>query len=123
MFGTPLGVVSASKALFSPTELIAAPKRSGRVVIALLIKIPPALPPMIPKCCGEVYFSAIKYSAQAIKSFQVFGLVAPLPAKCHSSPYSPPPRTPVHTTMPPRSSHGSEPEAKYGEVLSDPYAP
>ena len=35
-----------------------------------------ALPPNAASRCGDVYLCSIKYSAQAIKSFHVFGLVS-----------------------------------------------
>ena len=39
-----------------------------------------------------VYFSAISHSAAAMKSLKTFCLLARVPAWCHCSPYSPPPR-------------------------------
>ena len=75
------------------TSGTAAANSSGRSVIARPTRMPPALPPLMPSLAGVVHPSAIRYSAQAAKSFQVFGLVASLPARCHSSPNAPPPRT------------------------------
>src|SRR3981081_4389133 len=40
----------------------------------------------------DVYFCAIKYSAAAIKSSNTFCFLSLVPASCHFSPYSPPPR-------------------------------
>ena len=48
--------------------------------------MPPALPPRMPSFALLVYFCAMRYSAQAMKSFQVLGLVALNPALCQSLP-------------------------------------
>jgi hypothetical protein len=74
-----------------PTLIIAAAYKSGRSVTALPIKIPPALALQTAILSGEEYFSEIKYSVQAIKSFQVLGFVNLYPPLCHASPFSPPP--------------------------------
>jgi hypothetical protein len=71
----------------------AAPKRSGRSVIARPMVMPPALPPSPARWAGEVYLWSTRYCAAAMKSRQVLCLVSSLPARCHPSPYSPPPRT------------------------------
>ena len=60
----------------TPTLGRATAKRSGRSVIALPTRMPPALAPLMASRVGEVYFSAIRYSATAMASFHVFGLVA-----------------------------------------------
>src|ERR1700733_5000282 len=80
-------------ALANPTLQIAAANKSGRSVMARLIKTPPALVPSPASFFGEVKPFEIKYSAQLIKSFQVLGLVVLKPALCQASPFSPPPRT------------------------------
>ena len=45
-----------------------APKRSGRRLCMLPIKRPPLLPPMMPRCAGDVTFRATRSSAIAMKS-------------------------------------------------------
>jgi hypothetical protein len=61
LFG-PFGVVSKRTVFNRPTEILAALNKSGLSVIALPIKIPPALPLEIPIYLGLVYFSFIIYS-------------------------------------------------------------
>ena len=39
-----------------------------------------------------MYFSLTRYSAAAMKSSKTFCFFSNMPALCHSSPYSPPPR-------------------------------
>jgi len=75
VFTGPLGVNSIRIAFAHPTLQIAALNRSGRSVIARLIRIPPALVPVPASFSGLVYPFFTKYSAHAIKSFQVFGFV------------------------------------------------
>src|SRR5205085_2234597 len=75
VFTGPLGVNSIRIAFAQPTLQIAARNRSGRSVIARLIKIPPALVPVPVSFSGLVYAFLTRYSPHEIKSFQVFGLV------------------------------------------------
>jgi len=72
MLPGPLGVNSALIAFAIPTLQTADPYNSGFSVMARLIRIPPALvpePPIFP----QKYNFEIRYSAQLLKSFQVFG--------------------------------------------------
>src|SRR5438309_3123871 len=88
----PLAENSIRSAFAQPTLQIAALNKSGRSVIARLIRIPPALVPVPASFSGLVYPFFTKYSAHAIKSFQVFGFVVLYPALYHASPFSLPPR-------------------------------
>src|SRR5579863_1197964 len=92
ILGGPLGENSMRSGLESPTASIAAANRLGRSVMDRPTVMPPALPPIIARREEDVYLRSIRYSAQAIKSRQVFGLVSFMPALCHASPYSPPDR-------------------------------
>ena len=76
----------------TPTAGSAAPKRSGRCVIAAPTSRPPLLPPPIASLGVEVYLFAISHSAAPMKSSNTFCLFFFIPASCHASPYSPPPR-------------------------------
>lgn len=87
--------------------MIAAAKRSGRSVTARPIVMPPALPPWPASFFGDVQPSLTSHSAQAMKSFHVFGLFAFCPARCYSCPFSPPPRTWAMAITPPFSSQAS----------------
>ena len=60
---------------------------------------------MIPSFAGEVYFRATSYSATAMKSSKTFCFFSSMPARCHASPYSAPPRMLAVTQTPPCSSH------------------
>src|SRR6185312_7495840 len=73
LFG-PFGEFSALSALLTPTLSMAAPKRSGLSVMALVVVMPPALVPIADNFAADVYLFLMRYSAQAIKSFQVLGL-------------------------------------------------
>src|ERR1700737_4043195 len=112
LFVSPFALASNRPVSSPPTSMIVTPNRSGRSVIAGPIIGPAALSACPDKCAGEVYFLSIRYSAQAMKSRQEFGLVGPFPARCHSSPYSPPPRTWQTACTPPLSyqarKNGSE---------------
>ena len=61
-------------------------------VIIAPINNPPLLPPCIASFPGRVYCSLLRYSAAAAKSSNTFCFLVRLPALCHSSPNSPPPR-------------------------------
>ena len=50
------------------------------------------LPPAIASFAGDVIFSATSHSAAAMKSSKTFCFRSFVPARCHSVPYSPPPR-------------------------------
>ena len=105
MFGTPLGVVSARTMSSAPTDGITAANRSGRSVIARPTRMPPALPPQIARRAGFVQPCATRYSAQAMKSFQVLGFVACRPASCHCRPNTLLPRGLATANTPPASIH------------------
>src|ERR1035441_2914147 len=66
----PLGENSSRIAFAHPTLQMAAANKSGRSVMARLIRIPPALVPVPPSFWGLVYPFFTRYSAQEIKSFQ-----------------------------------------------------
>ncbi len=76
----------------TPTSGSVAPNRSGRCVNIAPINSPPLLPPRIASFGVEVYLFAISHSAAAMKSSKTFCFFAFVPARCQSSPYSPPPR-------------------------------
>ncbi len=69
-----------------------AAKRSGRWVTAAPTSRPPFEPPRMASFSGRVYPLAISHSAAAMKSSKTFCFFSSIPARCHSSPYSPPPR-------------------------------
>ena len=71
----PLGLFSPRNGLLTGTLLMATANKSGRSVMALPIKMPPALVPSPISFFAEVYPLLIKYSPQEIKSFHVLGLV------------------------------------------------
>src|SRR5581483_2976759 len=96
--------------------------RSGRRVIAPPMTIPPALLPSPDSLVGLVYWLSIRYCAQAMKSSIECCFVCLYPPRCHSSPYSPPPRTWAIASTPPRSSHASQTGSKCGSSVN-PYAP
>ncbi len=75
VFTGPFGGFSMRTAFAHGTLQIAAPNRSGRSVIARPIRMPPALVPSPNRCAGLVNLWSTRYSPQAMKSFQVFGLV------------------------------------------------
>jgi hypothetical protein len=52
------------------------------------ISRPPALAPSIRRRSLEVHFSRIRYSAESMKSVNVFLFFISLPSSCHSSPIS-----------------------------------
>src|SRR5215470_8102533 len=57
-----------------------------------------------------------------MKSRQVFGLFWSIPARCHSSPYSPPPRTCATAITSPRSYHANHRGLKNRSIVIE-YAP
>src|SRR4029077_12348714 len=65
-----------------------------------------------------------QYSAAAAKSSNTFCFFVRLPALCHSSPKSPPPRMFATTYTPPRSNQSRRVKSKLGDMLipSPPYA-
>ncbi len=56
------------------------------------ISRPPALPPSITRRSLDVHFSAMRYSAQSMKSVKVFFFFMSMPSSCQASPISSPPR-------------------------------
>ena len=70
------------------------------------------------RCAGEVSPSSTRRCAQAMKSRIVFGLVASLPAVCHASPSSPPPRGWQVAMIPLRSSHARSVGVNHGSHTS-----
>ena len=79
----------------SGAEHTAAAYRSGRCVMAAPTSRPPFDPPEMDSCSRVVRPSAISVSAAAWKSSNTFCLCSRMPARCHSSPSSLPPRSPA----------------------------
>ena len=53
-----------------------------------------------------------------MKSSNTFCFLCRMPARCHSSPYSPPPRRLATAKTPPASSHGKMPVVNVGRSLT-----
>src|SRR5258707_1175202 len=70
-----------------------------------------------------VYLFAINHSAAAMKSTNTFCLFSFVPARCHSSPYSPPPRRLATAYTPPISIQTSLLTENHGVtlILNPPY--
>lgn len=66
---------------------------SGRWVSAAPTSRPPFEPPEMASRSGVVTPEEIRCSAAACRSSKTFCLLASIPARCHSSPCSPPPRS------------------------------
>ncbi len=83
---------------------------------------PPFDPPEIASFGVEVYRSAISHSAAAMKSSKTFCFLSFVPAWCHSSPYSPPPRRLGTAYRPPISIQARTDGLKPGvsEMLNPP---
>src|SRR5438132_13607225 len=64
---------------------------------------PPLLPPPIASFDVDVNLLSIKYSAAPMKSSNTFCFTCSIPASCHFSPYSPPPRRFGSAKIPPIS--------------------
>jgi len=67
-------------------------KRSGLWSMQAEVSRPPLEPPMMASFSGLVNLFCIRNSAAAIKSSKTFCFLSSIPALCHSSPYSAPPR-------------------------------
>ena len=117
MLGGPFGLNSMRTALLAPTTSSAAAKSFGLLVMARPMVMPPAEVPSPARCAGDVYLWATSHSPQAMKSCQVCGLVAIIPAWCHASPYQPPPRAWQTAKTPPRSSHATRVALNDGESV------
>ena len=91
----------------TPTAGSAAPNRSGRCVSTAPTSKPPLLRPRIASFGVDVYFSSISHCAAAMKSSNTFCFCSFVPALCHASPYSEPPRRLATAKTPPISSHTS----------------
>ena len=89
--------------------------RSGRWVMAAPTSSPPLDPPRMARRSRLVRPSATSQSAAAWKSSNTCCLLARIPARCQSSPYSPPPRMPAMAYTPPASQKATRPGAKPGE--------
>ena len=76
----------------TPTCGIATRNRSGRWLITAPTSRPPFEPPCAASFDGLVYLLAISHSAAAMKSSNTFCFFSLVPASCHASPYSLPPR-------------------------------
>src|SRR2546422_2791873 len=100
----------------------AAANRSGRRFIQAPTRRPPFEPPWIASLFEDVYLFVTRYSAHAMKSSNTFGLLSSIPALCHASPYSPPPRRFATARRPPSSSHRRRLAWKLGvrEMLNPP---
>ena len=88
----------------SGAEHTAAANSSGRCVTAAPTSSPPFDPPHTASRDGDVIPAAIRYSAAAWKSSNTFCLRSSIPARCHSSPSSLPPRSPATAYTPPAST-------------------
>ena len=88
----PMVNLSKRSMSMTPTCATTAPKRSGRWSSQAATSRPPLLPPEMASFAGEVYLLAMSHSAKAMKSSKTFCLRVRVPASCHASPYSPPPR-------------------------------
>ena len=75
-----------------PTAAMPAPNKSGLWFMQDPTKRPPFEPPLMASFLVHVYLLSTRYSAAAMKSSNPFCLLSNLPALCHFSPYSPPPR-------------------------------
>src|SRR5690349_6493252 len=64
---------------------------------------PPLLPPSMASKSRDVYLLSTRYCAAAMKSSNTFCFFVFTPCKCHSSPYSPPPRRLGTANKPPFS--------------------
>ncbi len=62
------------------------------MLVTAPMRRPPALPPSMTRRSFEVYLSAIRGSAHAMKSVNVFFFDIIRPWSCHFLPISPPPR-------------------------------
>src|SRR5215510_9400833 len=89
----------------TPTSGTAAPKRSGRCVKHAPTSKPPLLAPLIASLELTVYLLEISHWAAEMKSSKTFCFLSFIPTRCHSSPYSPPPRRLGTATTPPISIH------------------
>ena len=85
----------------SGAEQMTAAYRSGRCVSAAPTSRPPFDPPEMASCSGVVQPSRISASAAAWKSSKTFCFVPSIPARCHSSPSSLPPRRLATAYTPP----------------------
>jgi hypothetical protein len=88
----------------SGAEHTAAANRSGRWVTAAPVSSPPLDPPHTASRSRAVIPEAIRCSAAAWKSSNTFCLRSSIPARCHSWPSSPPPRSPAIAYTPPAST-------------------
>ncbi len=78
--------------------------RSGRMLTQAPTSNPPALPPEITSWSGLVRPAATRWSAQAMKSVNVFFFFSSLPSSYQARPISSPPRTWAMAKTKPRSS-------------------
>ena len=76
----------------TPTAGSAAPNSSGRCVMHGADQQAAVAAALNRQLRRRVYLFAISHSAAAMKSSNTFCLLSFVPASCHSSPYSPPPR-------------------------------
>ena len=108
----------------TPTSAMTAPKSSGRWSITAATSRPPLLPPLMHSCGREVMPRSMRNSAAAMKSSKPRCLLALMPLRCQSSPYSPPPRMFATAYTPPNlSTHRMREMAKPGvsEMEKPPY--
>ena len=77
---------------------------------------------MMPSRLEEVYWLSINHWPAAMKSSKTFCLFSLVPALCHASPYSPPPRRLAMAYTPPCSIHTTREMEKLGvsEMLKPP---
>src|SRR5882762_10730797 len=91
-------------------------KSSGRRFVTAPMSMPPALAPWMTRYWLDVYFCAMRYSADAMKSVNVFILFIMRPASRQGSPNSPPPRMCAMAYTTPLSRSGSRLDENAGEI-------
>src|SRR5512139_1455989 len=98
-------------------EHTTAPKSSGRWVMAAPTSRPPFEPPEMASLDADVYLLTISHSAAAMKSSKTFCFLSSIPARCHDSPNSPPPRRLASAKTPPFSIQVTARPEKPGSEL------
>ena len=79
----------------SGAEQATAAQESGHWVSAAPTSRPPFEPPEMASCPGVVQPSLVSLAAAAWKSSKTHCLCSRIPARCHASPSSAPPRSPA----------------------------
>ena len=87
------------------------------MLVTAPIRRPPALPPRMTRRSAAVHPSAMSFSAQEMKSLNVFILFINRPCSYQGRPISPPPRTCAMAKTNPRSSRFSRVCEKAGSMV------